>query len=51
LALTKETARAALNESYYSSNRIMSEVGFSFTPIEKTVADCVGEYKAWLVSR
>lgn len=51
LALTKETARAALNESYYSSNRIMSEVGFSFTPIEETVADCVGQYKAWLVSR
>ncbi|MCG9880950.1 MAG: SDR family oxidoreductase [Bacteroidia bacterium] len=47
LALTKETARAALNESYYNSNRIISEIDFAFTPIEKTVADCVGEYAAW----
>jgi nucleoside-diphosphate-sugar epimerase len=47
LALTKETARAALNESYYNSDRIIKEVGFAFTPIEKTVEDCVGQYKAW----
>ena len=50
LALTKETARAALNESYYSSNRIISEVGFAFTPIEKTVEDCVGRYGDWLLA-
>lgn len=50
LALTKETARAALNESYYNSNRIISEVGFTFTPIEKTVENCVGLYKDWVLA-
>jgi hypothetical protein len=48
LALTKETARAALNESYYNSDRIINEVGFAFTPIEKTVEDCVGRYGDWV---
>jgi nucleoside-diphosphate-sugar epimerase len=48
LALTKETARAALNESYYNSDRIIKEVGCAFTPIEKTVEDCVGRYGDWV---
>jgi len=44
ISITKETARAALNESYYNASRIQNEIGFEFTPIDKTVQDCADNY-------
>ncbi len=48
LAITKETARAALTESYYNATRIQQEIGFQFTPIEETIQQCVQEYRKQL---
>lgn len=45
LAITKETARAAITESYYNSAQIQKEIGFQFTPIEQTVQTCVTQYR------
>lgn len=45
LAITKETARAALTESYYDASLIQREIGFNFTPIEETVKACVDTYQ------
>ena len=45
LAITKETARAALNESYYDASLIQREIGFTFTPMEETVKACVDTYQ------
>jgi nucleoside-diphosphate-sugar epimerase len=44
IAITKETARAAVNESYYNSNKIITELSFTFTPIENTVKECCEVY-------
>jgi hypothetical protein len=44
IAITKETARAAINESYYNSSKIITELSFTFTPIEITVKDCCDAY-------
>ncbi|OYU97345.1 MAG: hypothetical protein CFE21_03375 [Bacteroidetes bacterium B1(2017)] len=44
LAITRETARAAINESYYDATRIQTELGFAFTPIQETVQDCCTAY-------
>ena len=37
IAITKETARAAVKEYYYSSQKIMKDLSFEFTPIQKTI--------------
>lgn len=44
LPITRETARAALNKSYYRSERIVKELNFAFTPMEKTIAECCSTY-------
>jgi nucleoside-diphosphate-sugar epimerase len=44
IAITKETARASVNESYYNSNKIIKELSFTFTPIENTVKECCAAY-------
>ncbi len=44
IAITKETARASVNESYYDSTRIKTEIEFVFTPIEETIRDCAQAY-------
>ena len=48
LAITKETARAALNESYYSSEKIKGAISFEFTTIEDTVKACAAQYSRFL---
>ncbi|MBC7383945.1 MAG: NAD-dependent epimerase/dehydratase family protein [Bacteroidia bacterium] len=44
IAITEETARAATNESYYSSKKITSEINFTFTPIAQTIKECCASY-------
>lgn len=39
MILDKGTARVALSRSYYSSEKIKSEIGFEFTPIKKCVQE------------
>jgi dihydroflavonol-4-reductase len=50
ISITKETARAAITESYYNSERIKKELNFEFTPIEKTIQDCAEGYPKFLAS-
>ncbi len=35
--ITKETARASQNKFYYSSKKIINEMGFTFTPMSETI--------------
>ncbi len=51
LAITKETARAAINESYYKSDAIIKEIAFTFTPIETTIKDCCETYLTFINSK
>lgn len=48
LAITKETARAALNESYYNSDKIKRAISFEFTAIEDTVKACAAQHSRYL---
>ncbi len=47
IAITKETARAAINESYYKSDAIINEISFTFTPIATTIKDCCATYQTF----
>lgn len=51
LAITKETARAAINESYYKNDAIIKEIAFTFTPIETTIKDCCKTYLTFINSK
>lgn len=42
--ITKEMARTATNKYSYSSEKIIKEIGFQFTPIEKTIKDICQSY-------
>lgn len=42
--ITKETARTAINKYSYSSEKIIKEMEFQFTPIEKTIKDICQSY-------
>lgn len=44
IAITKETARAAVNESFYSSQKIINELNFNFIPIAQTITDSCASY-------
>jgi nucleoside-diphosphate-sugar epimerase len=37
--ITKETARASQNKFYYSSKKIINEIGFTFTPMSETIKE------------
>lgn len=37
--ITKETARASLNQFYYSSQKIIDTIGFRFTPMSETLRE------------
>lgn len=43
-SLTRETARASLNQFFYSSNKI-EQLGFVFTPMEKTIETTCKQYE------
>jgi dihydroflavonol-4-reductase len=42
-SLTKETARASLNQFYYSSAKI-EQLGFTFTPMEQTIHETCNQF-------
>ena len=39
-ALTKETARSAFQQIFYSNEKIRKTLGFEFTPLEKSIEAC-----------
>lgn len=43
-SLTKETARASLNQFYYSSEKIEQKIGFQFTPMEQTISETCEQF-------
>jgi nucleoside-diphosphate-sugar epimerase len=47
--LTRETARTSSNRNYYSSEKIQKVLGFSFTPVEDTIAHHCYNYLKSLV--
>ncbi len=42
--LTRETARTSSKKSYYSNEKILKETGFTFRPIEETIAHHCGNF-------
>lgn len=45
-SLTKETARASLNQFYYNSHKIEQTIGFKFTPMEQTIEETCKQFMA-----
>lgn len=43
-SITKETARASLNCFYYSSDKAIREIPFTFTPMEQTIEDTCKQF-------
>lgn len=50
IKITRETAMSAVSDSLYSSERIINEAGFVFTPIENTLATCCENYSKYIKS-
>jgi dihydroflavonol-4-reductase len=46
--VTKETARNALNSTYYNNSKIKTELGFSFTPINESIKHTAKHFMATL---
>ena len=42
--ITKEIARGACGKSFYSSEKIKQQLGFEFTPVEKTISEVAKIY-------
>lgn len=48
LPITKETARAANHISYYDASKVKNTLGFEFTSIKDTIAECTQTYKDYI---
>jgi dihydroflavonol-4-reductase len=47
-SITRDLARTAIHKFGYNSVRLQQEIGFTFTPIQKTIEDSCKGYKAWI---